>query len=457
MAEISLKKKVWGWFFYDWASQPYHTLLVTFIFGPYFAAVLASHLMGTGLSEGVANAQAQSTWAWGQMIAGLIIGFSAPILGAIADNTRGKMPWVVFFSLLTVLGSAMLWNTLPDGSNAVSMLVFFCLGFVGVELSLIFINAFLPGLGDEKEIGRISGSGYAFGYAGGVLSLILMLLLFQETESGKTLIGIDPLFGFDASLREGTRFVGPFAAIWYIVFMIPFFLWVREDPKYVKRGGSVTAALMNLWATIKSLPKRKSLGTYLLSSMIYRDALNGLYSFGGVYAKLVLGWPLIYIGIFGIVGAISAAVFAWVGGRADHRFGPKPVIKLSIFVLLLVTLTIVFMTRDSFFGIALPEGSAIPDITFFICGALIGAAGGTLQAASRSMMVRHIESDNPTEAFGLYALSGRATAFLAPALIGVFTIMLQSARLGVTPLIGLFLIGLFLLRWVHPDGSRASK
>jgi UMF1 family MFS transporter len=113
------------------------------------------------------------------------------------------------------------------------------------------------------------------------------------------------------------------------------------------------------------------------------------------------------------------------------------------------------MSRESLWGIALAEGSGVPDVVFYICGAIIGGAGGVLQSASRSMMCRHAPVARPTEAFGLYALSGKATAFLGPALIGVTTWATESARLGMAPLIGLFVLGLVLLVWVRPEGERA--
>ena len=193
-----------------------------------------------------------------------------------------------------------------------------------------------------------------------------------------------------------------------------------------------------------------------MSSMVYRDALNALYAFGGVYASGVLGWSITQIGVFGIAGAISAAFFAWVGGKMDSARGPKPVITLSMWVLIAVCLVIAGMSRADFYGMPFAEGSAWPDRIFYGCGILIGAAGGTLQSASRTMMVFHTTRDRATEAFGLYALSGKATAFIAPFSIAIFTTISGSQRIGISlPLILLFLLGLVLLRWVKPMGERS--
>jgi len=453
VAEISERKRIFGWMMFDWASQPYATLLLTFIFGPYFAAIVADSLMAGGVAEGAADARAQTMWSLGQTIAGLIVAFSAPFLGAIADASGRRMPWIWAFSALYVIGAGALWWTYPDASTATLMLVAFGIGFIGLEFTTIFTNALLPDLGARDEVGAISGSGFALGYAGGVVSLVIMLLLFVEQASGATLIGLSPLFGLDPVAREGTRFVGPFTAIWFVLFMAFFFAWVREPATPANKRVTIRSALVGLKQTLFSLKARRSLAAYLGSSLMYRDALNGLYGFGGVYATLVLDWSITQIGIFGIVGAITAAIVSWIGGRADRAFGPKPVILTCILVLIAVCTIIVGMTREALFGVPLPPGSSLPDTLFYICGAVIGGAGGALQAASRSMMVRHADPTRPTEAFGLYALSGKATAFLAPALIGLATYITGSARLGVSPLILLFLIGLILLVWVNPLGD----
>lgn len=451
---ISLRKRIWGWWFFDWASQPYHTLLVTFVFGPFFAATATEYFLASGLSGEAARAQAQSSWSLCLTIAGLIIGLSAPFLGALADIAGRKLPWIIGFSVAYVAGSAGLWFMDPAGSNLWWMLISFGVGFIGAEFALIFVNAQLPSLGTKEEVGQVSGSGFAFGYLGGVIALFIMLLLFVEQDSGKTLIGLDPMLGLDASAREGTRAVGPFVAIWFALFMIPYFAWVR-DPRGPRRGSaSLGRAVSMVVASVKGLKHRKSLTSYLVSSMLYRDALNGLYGFGGVYAGLVLDWSITQIGIFGIIAAISAALFSWAGGLADKRFGPKPVIVTAILVLSLVCLIVVNMSRTQIFGVALAEGSSLPDQVFFACGVLIGGFGGILQATSRTLMVRHTTPETATEAFGLYGLSGRATAFLAPALIGLMTTLTGSARLGITPVIALFALGLLLLSRVDGEGDQ---
>jgi UMF1 family MFS transporter len=450
------KKRIWGWMAFDWASQPFYTLGLTFIFGPYFAVVAAEYFLSNGMEASAADAQAQWIWSLGQTVAGLLIAFTAPFLGAFADNSGRKMPWIMFFSIVYVITTFMLWGLEPDGTALIFMLIMFYVGFFAAESALNFVNAILPSLGNDEEVGRISGSGAAFGYWGGVTSLFIMLLLLAENDQGVTLLGNAPLFGLDPEMREGTRAVGPFIAIWYVIFIIPFFMYVRDDPKAEKKSTKLGAVWGELITTLRSVFHRKSLLNFLVGSMFYRDALNALYAFGGVYAALVLDWQTIQIGVFGIIAAFAAAITTWLSGLADQRYGPKPVIRVSVWVLIGVSIIIVGMSREAIFGVPLAEGSGLPDIIFYICGVCIGGAGGAVYAASRSMMVRHTHPDRPAEAFGLFALTGKATAFLAPALITLFTVMTGNNQLGFLPVIFLFLIGLFLLRWVNKDGDRAE-
>ena len=452
---INLKKRVRGWMMFDWATQPFYTLGLTFIFGPYFASVASDTFLNSGMDEATADASAQTIWSWGQAVAGLFVAVFGILAGAYADSTGKRMPWLWAASIIFVICAWMLWFMVPDGSAIWSSLIIFSIAFVAAEFALVFTNSVLPSLGGRKEVGKISGNGAALGYTGGILSLFIMLFFFFD-DGGKTFIGLEPGFGLlEPENREGTRAVGPLISIWFIIFMVPYFMWVKEDTKPNQQGG-FSKSMSELKASMLGMLKRPSLFSFMGAQMFYRDALNGLYAFGGVYAVLVLDWDLTQLGIFGIIGGISAALVTWISGKYDRKLGPKPVIYFHVWVLIFVSFCIIGMSRTSFYGIVLPVGSNLPDIIFYICGAAIGGSGGGIYAASRSMMVRHTNKARPTEAFGLFALAGKATAFLAPLLIGIFTYLLNDARLGFSPVIGLFILGMFLLRWVHPDGDQAD-
>jgi len=448
MAEVTARKRIWGWYFFDWASQPYNTLLLTFIFGPYVQWLVAD------------GARGQAIWGLGVGLAGVVIAILAPILGAIADTGGNRMFWIRVFSAMYVVGAAGLWfASAPGDYDIVTIMIFFGIGLIGMEFATIFTNAMLPDLGPREEIGRISGSGWAFGYVGGLVALVLMLtLLGEDPDTGKTLIGIDPILGLDAEAREGTRAVGPFAAIWYAVFMIPFFLWVREKRRRAARAtaGEISTALRDLGRTLRELPRHRSRFAFLGASLFYRDGLNGTYALGAIFAAGVLDWSVTQTGIFGIVSIISGALFAWIGGRADRRFGPMPVIVTCVLVLIATVMVAMFTSREAVFGTPVAPGSTLPDTIFMGIGVAIGAAGGALQSASRTMMVRQGDPERMTEGFGLYALAGKATGFLGTLSIGVMTALTGSQQLGVTPLIVLFLLGLILLLWVKPEGEQSS-
>ncbi len=431
------KKGIWGWMFFDFAAQPYHTLIITFVFAPYFTGFVASNPV-----------EGQSQWGYATAVAGVIIAVLSPILGSIADATGPRKPWIFGFSILGFIGSFMLWWALPNSVGSTSIfipLIALVILMVGFEFATVFNNAMMPTLVPREKLGRLSGNAWALGYFAGLFTLIIVLITMASNQNGLTLIGIEPLFGIEAELKEGERATGPLTAIWYLIFVLPLFMFTPDIIKRKKITGAVRQGLQNLVVTIKRLPENTSLFAYLTSSMLYRDALNGLYIFGGIYAGGVLGWSIIDIGIFGILANITGIFGAYFGGRFDDSKGPKFVVRASVITLTIASLIIITTDQNHMLFIELGEGSSIPDVVFYICGGFIGAAGGALQAASRTLMADQAEPGHMAEAFGLYAMSGRATAFLAPLLIAVFTDISGSQRIGVIPIVVLFIIGLLLL------------
>ncbi|GAB5505528.1 MAG: MFS transporter [Rhizobiaceae bacterium] len=445
------RRGIWGWMLFDWAQQPFHTLIITFVFAPYFAASVAPDA-----------ATGQSMWGYATGIGGLAIALSSPVLGAIADATGPRKPWILVFSLIGIVACFMLWYATPGMENLTWMLLVIALAVFGMEFAAVFNNAMMADLVPRAQLGRLSGSAWALGYLGGLVSLIVVLGLFSASpESGKTLLGLTPIFGLDPATHEGDRAAGPYTAIWYAIFVIPMFLFTPDVVRRVSQAGAVRQGLAQLGKTLRNLPSERSYFSFLISSMFYRDALNALYAFGGIYAAGVLGWSIIQIGIFGILANITGAIGAWLGGRADQRFGPKAVVTVTATLLALCCVLVISTTKTEVLFIsvvAAGETSSLPDIIFYVAGGLIGAAGGSLQAASRTLLVDQVDRDRVTEAFGLYALSGKATTFIGPFSIAIVTAFFASEafglttqdaqRLGVTPVVALFVIGLALLPWV---------
>jgi len=439
------KKTRVSWMLFDWAAQPFHTVILTFIFGPYFA----HHIAASG-------AEAQTSWGWAVAIGGLFIAVLAPILGAISDATGPRKPFIALFSVLAVAGAISLYFAVPGTENAVMIaLGGLVVAMIGFEFAAIFNNAMMPDLVSREELGELSGNGWALGYLGGFVSLIIVLLFMatSDAETGTTLLGLKPLFGLDGTTYEGDRASGPLTAIWYLLFVIPLFLFVPDAKKRPATKNVVSLGLRKLLATIKTLPDRKSYLAFLASSLFYRDGLNALYAFGGIYAAGVLGLSVTQVGIFGIIAVLAGALGAFVGGKMDKKFGPKPVVAVSCLVLVLACLLVVSTTQEYLlFVIAVAQESNAPLLTFYFAGTLIGAFGGAIQAASRTLLVHQVRPAEVTEAFGLYAFSGRATAFIGPIAVALATGWSGSQQIGISPIIVLMLMGLIGLYFVKQKG-----
>jgi len=435
------KRGIWGWMLFDWAAQPFHTLIITFVFAPYFTGYVAS--------DGVLG---QALWAQAVGIGGIIIACMAPILGAIADNTGRRKPWIAIFSVLAIAGTFSLWFAMPGSPNTTLILIAFVVSLIGIEFATVFTNAMMPDLVSRDELGKLSGTGWALGYVGGLIALILVLgFMSASPESGKTLLGFEPILGLDPASNAGDRATGPLTAIWYLIFILPLFLFTPDVKRQVSAfsGSVLMESLQDLGRTLRSLPSQSSYFSYLLSSMFYRDGLNGIYVFGGIYAAGVLGWSIIEIGIFGLIASVTGTLGAFFGGRMDSRYGAKPVVFTSIILLMIAVVVVISTGPNEVFFRLVAEGSNLPNIVFYLAGALVGAAGGSLQASSRTLLVDQVEPDKMTEAFGLYALSGRATSFLAPFGIAWATRVFDSQRIGVSPIILLLLVGFILLLFVN--------
>ena len=401
--------------------------------------------------------KAKHAWGYAISIGSIVIALMAPVLGAVADARGPRRPWILIFSALYVVGAAGLWGATPGLADLTPVLAFLVVALIGAEFTSVFTNSLLPELGTKGEIGRISGSGWAMGYWGGLVSLVIVLGLMA------------PIPGSEINPYRSRTYLRPRPGVWRgrprhrpdvgdLVRRLhdPLLPLDPDAKRRLHASNAVVKGLRDLKNTLVTLPLKTSLFAYLMSSMFYRDALSGLYIFGGIYAAGVLGWGTFQLGVFGIVAALSGAVGAWIGGRADQRLGPKPVIVFTTLALMTVSAVIITTSTNEvlFIGVGTPEApSALPTIVFYICGAVIGAAGGSLQAASRTMLVRQADETRMTEAFGIYALAGKATSFLAPLLIALTTDLTGSQRIGVTPVLLLFLVGLVLMAWVRAGGE----
>ncbi|CAN7403849.1 MFS transporter [Rhizobium sp. LjRoot98] len=443
-----------GWMLFDWAAQPFFTVIITFIFGPYFVSRLTDD-----------PAYGQAMWGYTLTISGIVIAVLSPVLGSIADQTGARKPWIAFFAVIKIISLALLWFAVP-GSSLIYPFIFIILASIAAEFSIVFNDSMMPRLVGEKEIGRISNMAWGLGYLGGMIVLIAVVtLLAGSPESGKTILGIDPLFGLDPATGADARVTGPISALWYLVFILPMFLFTPDAQKAAMPAmTAVRAGLTELRHTIGELRHRSGILRFLIARMIFQDGVNGLLALGGTFAASMFAWQTVELGVYGIILNVVAIGGCLYASRLDAKLGSKVIVTVSLICLTIATLGIVstgpgytlfgllpLPTTDSgaMFGTAAEKA-------YIVFGLLVGIAFGPVQASSRSYMARSVSADEAGRYFGIYALSGRATTFLAPAAVATVTLMTGSARIGMMALVVFLGAGLLILiRTPYPANKPA--
>lgn len=442
------KRGIYGWMMFDWAAQPFFTVVTTFIFGPYFVA----HFAGDA-------ATGQALWGYAAAFAGILIAILSPVLGSIADQTGPRKPWIGVFAILQIIGCFMLWYAAP-GANPYMILAFFIMATLAAEFSIVFNDSMMPRLVTKAQIGRVSNIAWALGYLGGMICLIFVLAtMAASTETGKTIVGLSPIFGLDPANFEGDRAVGPLAAIWYAIFILPMFLLTPDPDDGFRKplGDAVRLGLAELKDTIAEVRQKAGIFRFLVARMIYQDGVNGLIILGGTFAAAMFGWKITEIGIFGIILNVAAIIGNLTASVIDTRLGSKRVVIIALFLLITATIGIVSTgTTYTLFGVFTFSDAGSGGLfdtpaekAYILYGLLIGLSLGPVQASSRSYMARSVSSHEAGRYFGLYALSGRATSFLAPFTVATVTAISGSPRLGMAMLMIFFVVGLVIL-WKTP-------
>lgn len=405
-------RAVFAWCLYDWASSAFPTVIITFVFAAYFtSAVAESPEAGTAL------------WGTAMSLSALAVALLSPVLGAVADRGGRRKPWILAFTLVCVAASAALWVVAPDSSYLLAALALVALANAGFEISQVFYNAMLPEIARPGHIGRVSGWAWGLGYVGGLACLAVSLVAFVQPDPA--------LFGLDRDAAEHVRVTAFLVAAWYLVFALPLFALMPDRPASgLAPAAAVAQGLRQLRGTLSQLSRHRNIARFLLARMIYTDGLNTLFAFGGIYAAGSFGMSFEEILIFGILlnaaAGLGAVGFAWV----DDWIGAKRTAMIAVGALTLFT-SVILLVDDK--------------LWFYILGCLIGSMIGPAQSASRSLMARLAPAELRTEMFGLYALSGKATAFIGPALVGWLTLWAGSQRVGMSAIIVFFALGLVLL------------
>ena len=442
------KRGIYGWMMFDWAAQPFFTVVTTFIFGPYFVSRLSSDPV-----------QAQAVWAYSAAAAGLVIAILSPVLGSIADQTGPRKTWIAFFASIKILCLCLLWYAAPGSSLFIPALLF-TIASIAAEFSIVFNDSMMPRLVSKEQVGRVSNIAWGLGYLGGIIVLIFIVgFLSASPETGKTLLGGAPLFGLDPAQAEADRLSGPIAGVWYLLFILPMFFFTPDATKGMPFKKAVTEGISELKETLGEVRQKPGIFKFLVSRMIYQDGVNGLLLLGGTFAATMFGWVTMEIGVYGIILNVVAIIGCLVASKLDQVFGSKRIVLFSIILLILATVGIVSTGPGyTLFGalqLPLDDSGGLfgtaAEKAYILYGLLIGVAFGPVQASSRSYMARSVTAEEAGRYFGIYALSGRATSFLAPFTVATVTALAGSARLGMAMLIVFFVLGLvILLRTPYP-------
>ncbi len=405
LSKLRNKKEVISWSFYDFANQPFSTIIVTFIYGAFFTSVIASdEKTGTLL------------WTNGIAITAIIVSILSPILGALADKAGYRKFFLISFTWICAVFSILLY--FPQSGDVFFALSLFVIANIAFELGTVFCNSYLQDLADEKNSGKISGFSWGLGFVGGLLALFLSFSLFELDSSG--IRGINILVG-----------------VWFLIFSIPTFLFVKDRKKDKLTKKHFLDSFASIRITFKEVVKYRTIMKFLIARLFFNDGLITIFSLGGIYAIGTLDFSIPEVMTLGIVLNISAAIGSFIFGYLEDKIGVKEVINLSLVVLVFSTL-LAFIAPYFIFQKEI----------FWVAGVLIGLMVGPNQSCSRSLMAKLTPKEKKNEFFGFFALTGKATSFLGPILFGIITFNF-SQQVALWVVIFLFLIGLILFNKIN--------
>ncbi|MCX7063916.1 MAG: MFS transporter [Proteobacteria bacterium] len=451
-----------SWALFEWARNPYYILVVIYIFGPYFSTeVIGDPVRG------------QEVWGYINGFAGLITACLAPFLGAIADKVGRRKPWIGAFVIMMAPAIMMLWFAVPGeaGAAIVTVAIALTIAGTGSAFSEVFHNAMLPSIVPYPRLGSLSGLGLSLGNAGALIILVAMLYCFALPANGLLTWSFLPdhvLFGLDPTTFEHNRIAGPITAIWLLLFSLPLFLFTPDQT-----GTGVTArqavrdGLADVWRTVRQLRHYKNVALYLGARMLFNDGKVAIMTFGMIYASGVFGWgdaERLLVGIFLTVFAVLGGL---IGGWLDDLFGSKKAIIFTIGGNFIALFAAISITPTSMFFIEMhgldrpvwdfPFFQTIPELTYLSISVLFALFITSAYANSRTMLARIAPEQEMTKFFGLYALSGQVTTFIAPILVATVTGVFHSQRAGFASILFLLGAGLAIMFFVREERSESIK
>jgi UMF1 family MFS transporter len=445
-----------SWALFEWARNPYYILIVIYIFGPYFSTqVIGDPVRG------------QEIWGYINGFAGFVTACLAPFLGAIADKVGRRKPWIAAFIVMMVPAILLLWMAVPGqaGFGILTLAVALAVAGTGFAFTEVFHNAMLPSVVPYQRLGTVSGWGLALGNGGALFILAAMLYCFALPASGLLDWGWLPeqvMFGLDTAMFEHDRIAAPITAVWLVLFALPLFFFTPD------RAGAGTPArqairegIANVVQTLLHLRHYRNIAIYLLARMFFNDGKLAIMTFYMIYAAGIFDWggaERLLVGVFLTVFAIAAG---FIGGWLDDIFGSKKAIVFTIAGNFVALLAAVSITPTTIFFIPF-EGldepvwefaffQTLPEIAYLCVSVLFALFITSAYANSRTMLARIAPQGEMTKFFGLYALSGQATAFVAPLMVAFATGMFDSQRIGFASVLILLGVGVVMMLFVKEE------
>lgn len=406
---MTSKKKVFIWTLFDFANTSFSIVVVTFLYAVYFKKVVA---------EG--KAIGDLYWSIGTSLAMIITAIISPILGAIADYSAGKKRFLLFFTLLCIVTTASLFFV---GEGEVFLgITLFVLANIGFEAGLVFYDSFLPEITEPKNYGRVSGYGFAMGYLGSLATLAIIFPFIQAEM-----------------IKESF----PVAALFFLIFAIPLFIYLKDNRKVKTENVSyLKIGISRVWSTISHLKNYKNLATFLLAYFFYIEGVNTIIFFSGNYASTTLGFTETELLIFFLTVQTTAIAGSVVLGILADSIGQKKTIIITL-IMWLITVLIAYSVQDK-------NG-------FYVVGLIAGAAMGSSQSTSRSLMSKLTPPDKKTEFFGFYSLFGKSSAIIGPLVFGFVSFISGDQRLAIFSIGFFFLVGLLILLKVNDPHIKSNS
>ncbi len=398
---IPFSKSVLGWITYDFANSAFVTVIVTVVYSVYFKKqVVGSEELGTAL------------WGRAVSISMLMVALIAPFLGAIADYSCFKKRFMAIFCYISVLFTGMLYFV--QAGNVVSGVIFFVLANFGFNASNVFYNAFLPEIAEKKDVGKVSGLGWGFGYVGGLIALALSLPL----------------------VKINVRLVFPMIALFYGLFAIITFMFVTERKRTTCSGNYLKIGVDRISSTLRNIRKFGDLTRYLVAYLIYNDAIVVVIAFAAIYGSTRFNMTAQQLIVYFIIAQVTSVIGSVTFGYIIGRLKPRRTITITLAIWIAVVLWAYFCRSVN---------------EYYMVGVLAGIAIGSSQSSSRTMLALLTPRDKMAEFFGFYSLTGRLASILGPLVYGEIARITGDQRNAILSVLAFFIVGGILLQFVNEN------